>query len=388
MTVEQPQATRILVVDDDAALLRLHVRALEGAGFDVVAAADGVEAVQAIEQGAFAVILSDIDMRGLDGLKLLAHVRAHDLDVPVVLVTGSPSVETAARAMELGALRYLVKPVELREIINVTRDAVYLHRIAKAKRQALDIAGGVDRFLGDEAGLTASFDRALRTFYVVYQPIIRWSTRSIYAYEALLRSREPSLPHPGALLDAAERLGRIHELGRKIRERAIEPLASLPSDISLFINLHPKDLIDDSLPDLGGAAGASVAKRIVFEVTERASLAGMHDVRERVATLRDRGFRIAVDDLGAGYAGLTSFAVLEPDVVKLDMALVRNIDSEPTKQTVVRTLIAMCKELRITVTAEGIETVAEREELLGSGCDLMQGYLFAKPGEGFPAPSF
>jgi EAL domain-containing protein (putative c-di-GMP-specific phosphodiesterase class I) len=387
MTDEQSPASRILIVDDDEALLRLHVRALSGAGFEVTAAADGAQAVKAIEQSAFEVILSDIDMRGLDGLKLLAHVRTHDLDVPVVLITGSPSVETAARAMELGALRYLVKPVQLKEIISVTRDAIYFHRIAKAKRKALDIAGGIDRFLGDEAGLTASFDRALSTLYVVYQPIVRWSTHSIYAYEALLRSREPSLPHPGAMLDAAERLGRIHELGRKIRDRAIEPLDALPRDVSLFINLHPRDLVDDGLSELGDEAG-SVARRVVFEVTERASLAGMHDVRERVALLRHKGFRIAVDDLGAGYAGLTSFALLEPDVVKLDMALIRNIHVEPTKQTVVRTLIAMCKELRITVTAEGIETTAERDEVISAGCDLLQGYLFAKPGEGFPAPSF
>jgi EAL domain-containing protein (putative c-di-GMP-specific phosphodiesterase class I) len=386
MTLDAPQPRRVLVVDDDPALLRLHVRALASAGFEVISAPDGIHAVKAIEQGAFDVILSDIDMPGLDGMKLLAHVRSYDLDVPVVLITGAPSVETAARAMELGALRYLVKPVELRAIIGITQDAVYLHRIAKAKRKALDLLGGVDRLLGDEAGLTASFDRALSTFYVVYQPIVRWSTHAIYAYEALLRSREPSLPHPGAMLDAAERLGRVHELGRKIRARAIEPLSSLPRGTSLFINLHPKDLIDDSLPHLG--ATADVASRVVFEITERASLSGMPDVRERVAALRARGFRIAVDDLGAGYAGLTSFAVLEPDVVKLDMALVRNIDTEPTKQTLVRTLVAMCKELRIIVTAEGIETPAERDELISAGCDLMQGYLFARPGEGFPAPSF
>jgi EAL domain-containing protein (putative c-di-GMP-specific phosphodiesterase class I) len=95
-----------------------------------------------------------------------------------------------------------------------------------------------------------------------------------------------------------------------------------------------------------------------------------------------------VDDLGAGYAGLTSFTLLEPDIVKLDMALVRDVHKEPKKLTVVKTMITMCKELGIVVTSEGIEVPEERDELARAGCDLMQGYLFAKPGDAFPVPAF
>jgi EAL domain-containing protein (putative c-di-GMP-specific phosphodiesterase class I) len=315
------------------------------------------------------------------------RVRAHDLDVQVVLITGSPSVDTAVRAIEQGALRYLVKPVDAEVLVNVAGEAVRLHRIAKAKRQALELAGGVDRFVGDRAGLTASFDRAMESLHVAYQPIIAWSTRTIYAYEALLRSREPSLPHPLAVLDAAERLGRVHELGRVIRGRAIKPPLPLLEGALLFLNLHPADLQDEDLFRPDGAL-AAIAGRVVLEITERASLDGIGDVRARIAALRKLGFRIAVDDLGAGYAGLTSFTLLEPDVVKLDIALVRELHLEPRKQTVVRTLITMCTELGIIVTAEGIEVPEERDELARAGCDLMQGYLFAKPGEAFPVPTF
>jgi len=125
----------------------------------------------------------------------------------------------------------------------------------------------------------------------------------------------------------------------------------------------------------------------VLEITERASLDGLGDVRGRIQSLRKLGFRIAIDDLGAGYSGLTSFALLEPDVVKLDMALVRDLHMEPTKRTLVR-MIAMSRELGIIVTGEGIERVEERDELARAGCDLMQGYLFAKPGGAFLVPSF
>jgi EAL domain-containing protein (putative c-di-GMP-specific phosphodiesterase class I) len=87
-----------------------------------------------------------------------------------------------------------------------------------------------------------------------------------------------------------------------------------------------------------------------------------------------------VDDLGAGYAGLTSFAALEPDVVKLDMALVRGVDREPIKHRLVGSMTRLCRDLGILVVAEGVETSAEKEALQELGCDLLQGYLFGRPG--------
>jgi EAL domain-containing protein (putative c-di-GMP-specific phosphodiesterase class I) len=385
--VRQAIAWRVLVVDDDDALLRAHARALTNAGHAVTTALDGIAAAQALKDQSFDVILSDIDMPGMNGMQLLEHVREYDLDVPVVLITGTPTMETALKAIEHGALRYLIKPVELREVVKVADDAARLYRIALAKREALTLAGGVDRLVGDRAGLVASFGRALDSLHVAYQPIVSWSKKSVFAYEALLRSREPTLPHPGAVLDAAERLGRVHELGRVIRAKAIEPLNRLADEVLLFINLHPSDLLDDHLFAATGALTA-FAQRIVLEITERASLDGVPGVQTRVAVLRELGFRIAIDDLGAGYAGLSSFALFEPDIVKLDMALVRNLHQEPTKQKLVRTLVTTCQDLGMLVTAEGVETREELEALERTGCDLMQGYLFARPDAPFSTPSF
>ena len=124
----------------------------------------------------------------------------------------------------------------------------------------------------------------------------------------------------------------------------------------------------------------------MLEVTERASLLKMGDVRARVAELRALGFRIAIDDLGAGYAGLSSFAALEPEVVKLDMSLVRDVDRTLTKQKLVRSMTSLCKELGIAVVAEGVETVGELECLLDLGCDLFQGYLIGRPSKPFVQP--
>jgi EAL domain-containing protein (putative c-di-GMP-specific phosphodiesterase class I) len=127
-----------------------------------------------------------------------------------------------------------------------------------------------------------------------------------------------------------------------------------------------------------------MADRVVLEVTERAALEEVPNVRSRVARLRELGFRIAIDDLGAGYAGLNSFAQLEPDVVKLDMTLVRDIHLSPTKRKLVRSIAVLCRDMSMDVVAEGIESAEESDCAVDLGCDLLQGFLFARPGEAFP----
>jgi EAL domain-containing protein (putative c-di-GMP-specific phosphodiesterase class I) len=209
----------------------------------------------------------------------------------------------------------------------------------------------------------------------------------VFGYEALVRSRESTLPTPGDLFDAAERLDRVYDIGRAVRARVAMQCESAPAGARLFVNLHPEDLADDELL-LPTSPLSRVAERVVLEITERAALDKVHDVRGRVGRLRKMGFRIAIDDLGAGYAGLTSFAQLEPEVVKLDMSLIRGVDADATRAKLVRSMTALCKELDMQVISEGIETVAERDTIAEIGCDLLQGYLFAKPGDGFATPSW
>src|SRR5690606_18142489 len=202
--------------------------------------------------------------------------------------------------------------------------------------------------------------------------------RSLFAYEALLRSEEKSLPHPGAVLDAAQQLDRLSEVGRCMRERAVARLSRTDSTCDLFLNLHPIDLTDPLLLN-PNAPHMALANRVVLEITERASITGIGDLATKVRALRDAGFRIAVDDLGAGYAGLASFVQLEPDLVKLDMCLVRDVHKNATKQRLVRSMTQVCADMGMLVVGEGVETREERDALIELGCDLLQGYLFGKP---------
>jgi EAL domain-containing protein (putative c-di-GMP-specific phosphodiesterase class I) len=136
--------------------------------------------------------------------------------------------------------------------------------------------------------------------------------------------------------------------------------------------------MDDSLLD-PSAPLSPFASRVVLEVTERASLDGVAELSNRVARLRSLGYRLAIDDLGAGYAGLASFAALTPEIVKLDMVLVRGLDHDPVKQKLVASMGRLCGELGIEVVAEGIETEDERRAAVASGCGLLQGFLIGRP---------
>jgi EAL domain-containing protein (putative c-di-GMP-specific phosphodiesterase class I) len=155
----------------------------------------------------------------------------------------------------------------------------------------------------------------------------------------------------------------------------------------VFVNLHPRDLLDDDLYSRAAPLTA-FASKVVLEVTERCPLDEVADVQSRIAALRQLGFRIAIDDVGAGYAGLTSIAQLEPEVMKIDMELVRDVDVSATKQKLIGAMVNLCNEMQVLVITEGVETRLERDAVQRLGCDLMQGYLFAKPDKPFVDATF
>lgn len=385
---DETNEPRVLLVDDDEGIRKGYSRALRKLGFAVETAADGQEGVKRLSDGAFDVIVSDLSMPKMGGLAFLRAVRQYDLDVPVVLMTGEPDLATAVEALEYGAFRYLAKPVDLDKLGEIVRRAASMHRMARLKREAIEVIGSEGRQLGDRASLDARFSNALDELWMAYQPIVDYPKRIVFAYEALVRSGEPSLKSPPDLLDAAERLGRLDDLGRTIRERIARSAPQAPPNVPLFVNLHAADLNDLELFS-PSAPLTSLASRVVLEITERASLHGVSGLATKVGYLRELGFRIAIDDLGAGYAGLSSFSQLEPEFVKLDMSLVRGVDASPRKRSVVRAMSQLCaKELAIQVVCEGVETPQERDVLVADDCSLLQGYLFAKPDRGFPVPQW
>jgi len=378
-----PEKTRVLLVDDDSGVLNVTRRILEREGHEVVACSSGDNALITLGREAFDVMISDIQMPGVTGLALLRAVRDHDLDLPVVLVTGNPGVKSAADAVEYGAFRYLIKPLHNAEFKGVVSQAIAIGRAARSKREYAEEFGKKRFGVGDRAGVDAVLDRALASLWMAYQPIVRAADLVTVAYEALLRVEEPLLPHPGAVLEAAERVNRIHDVGRAVRSRVATDCPAAEAGWLFFVNLHPEDLLDPDLYEPTSAFSAQ-ASRTVLEVTEQASLDHVSKLHERITQLRTHGFQIALDDLGAGYAGLTSFTQLDPEFVKIDLSLVRGVHESSIKQKVIRSMVGLCQDMGKKVIAEGIETIEERDALLELGCDFLQGYLFARPGRPFP----
>jgi len=355
----------VLLVDDDKLVLRAVERILVSSGYTVVAASDAQHAAREAMAGGYDVLVSDIHMQGITGVELLDVLRSYGCDIPVILMTGLPSFATAQTALELGAAQYLTKPIDRPALLKAIARAKVMPRRPKPTTCA-------------DPALAASFDRALGSLWMAFQPIVSLSAKRAVAYEALVRSDEKGFKTPGPLIEYAERSGRIGELGRAIRELCADAAAHVPRGAALFVNVHAQDLFEADLFSSSSPL-ASYANNVVLEITERGAIDEVGDILQRVHRLRALGYRLAIDDLGAGYAGLTSVAMLEPDYVKLDMSLTRDVGTSPLRQRLVHSMVDACRDTDMRVVAEGVETITELTTLRELGCDLLQGYHFARP---------
>jgi EAL domain-containing protein (putative c-di-GMP-specific phosphodiesterase class I) len=227
-------------------------------------------------------------------------------------------------------------------------------------------------------------------FSFAYQPIVDIETRTVFAYEALVRGRANE---PAGVIFGAIDPRDLHRFDRMARIRAIELAASLGLETSLSLNLLPQSL--DGAPDavsstIEAAMRARIpARNIIIEVTEGEMIHDPAGFAKRMNTYRAQGIRFAIDDFGAGFSGLNLLAEFQPDEVKLDMHLVRDIESKGPRQAIVRAVMQVCEDLGIDVIAEGVESDAEYRWFKRAGVRLFQGYLFCRPAfEALPAPIF
>jgi EAL domain-containing protein (putative c-di-GMP-specific phosphodiesterase class I) len=377
-------ARRILMVDDEDSVRMALARALRGASYDVTAVASVQEAKVQLSNNSFDLVISDLHMPIEGGLELLQSIRETEPELPVILITGAPTTESAVGALQLKATGYFTKPIDPPRLLAEITRVLKMRELADVRRHAHEVTRKDSAELEE---LSRQLESALDQLYMVFHPVVVWPGREVFGYEALMRTKEKALGNPQLLLDAAQKLGRLNDLGRTVRTRCAIAAKESPDGVPLLVNLHPLDLADPEMYSTTSPL-AQVASRVVLEITERAQLETVPDVEKRIATLRTMGFRVAIDDIGAGYSGLNSFALLRPDFVKIDMALVRGIDADPVKRRLTTLLVQLCADLSIGVIAEGVETKAERDTLSEIGCDLLQGYLFAKPSKPFPTPNW
>lgn len=225
--------------------------------------------------------------------------------------------------------------------------------------------------------------------HTLFHPVIDLSDRAIIGYEALNRGpADGEFERPDKLFKIAYDADLVVKLERLCRQRALQGAGRLPKGMLLFLNVEPDSVSDPELRrimstrllvDMGLAPSD-----IVLEITERTAIIDFTVFRSTLEYLRALGFRIAIDDAGAGYGSLQCIAEVKPEFIKLDMSLIRRIHEDPVKQALVRTMAEFGKHTDVRVVAEGIETKHELETLVDLGVPLGQGYLFAYPSEPFP----
>lgn len=215
---------------------------------------------------------------------------------------------------------------------------------------------------------------------MAFQPIVDLATRSVFAYEALVRGSDGE--------PAAEVLAKVNDQNRyrfdqAARVCAIGTAAEVGLGTALSINFLPNAVYrPETCIRVTLEAAAELGfptSQIIFEVNEAEPIGDRGHLRGIFAEYRRQGFKTAIDDFGAGYAGLSLLADFEPDLIKLDMALIRNIHLDRTRRAIIGGTLQTCAALGITVIAEGVEQDEEVAVLREMGITLFQGYRFGRP---------
>lgn len=217
-------------------------------------------------------------------------------------------------------------------------------------------------------------------FDYAFQPIVNLTDRSIFAHEALVRGLNGESAY--SVLSQVNDQNR-YQFDQACRVMAVKRAAELQMQELLSINFLPNAVYQPAACIRSTLEACKtygfLPQQIIFEVTEGEEVDDRAHLVNIFRSYSQFGFHTAIDDFGAGYAGLNLLSEYQPDILKIDMELVRDIDSKPAKQAIVQGLLLTCRLLGAKIVAEGVETRAERDYLAGLGITLMQGYFFCKP---------
>ncbi len=262
-----------------------------------------------------------------------------------------------------------------------------LYHVKRTERGNLEIYSEV---LEQERLQLNRIDQALRSadihteLFPVFQPIIDIDAGEVGAFESLARWNSPSIGmvSPAQFIPVAESLGMIAEITKLMFNRSISEMLTWPATMRLSFNLSAYDVTNQAvIKDLISIMHASQLQpgRFVFEITETALLQDFETARENIGLLRQAGAKVALDDFGTGYSSLSHVQHLPLDKLKIDRSFIKDIETNTTSQTIVRSILALCQGMHMECVAEGAETESQVRFLQAMGCQWVQGYYFAKP---------
>lgn len=218
----------------------------------------------------------------------------------------------------------------------------------------------------------------------VFQPIISLKNGEILGYEALSRGPINSLMEdPKVLIDIAKEYNKLWEIENVFRNKALESIYGKVIDIKIFLNINPT--IIESIKFKNSFTKEFLKKyklrceSIIFEITEKERIKSRESFRKSIEGCREEGYKIAIDDFGAGHGGFSRICDLKPEYLKLDMDLIRDVDKDIEKQFIIKSICTYSNLSGCKLIAEGIETEEELRELIKIGVEYGQGYFIQKP---------
>lgn len=382
----------VVVVDDTPANVTLLTRLLDLVGITRVHGfTDPRDAVAFCAESLPDLVLLDLHMPHLDGFAVMDSLQLmvpEDGFLPVLVLTADANAEVKERALVAGAKDFLTKPFDRTEVLLRVANLLETRSLyRRLERHNATLQATIDDHLAEERKSAADHERrharidaalAPGGFGMVFQPVADLTTGSVVGVEALARfGCQPQRP-PNVWFAEAEHLGRGTELELAAIRSALDRMAELRPDLFLAVNASPATAATD---ELGFLLDRYPAHRVVLELTEHTRVEDYDRLLVALGRLRRRGVRIAVDDTGAGYAGLQHLLRIKPNMLKLDTALTHGIDHDPVRRSLAAALVTFAVETGATIIAEGIETPGELDALQRLGIPWGQGYHLARPAE-------
>ncbi|WP_438868627.1 EAL domain-containing response regulator [Pseudomonas sp. L1(2025)] len=389
----------LLIVDDEPQVRKLLETLLQHEGYQTLTASSGEEALLLVAQQPPDLILLDIMMPGMDGYDVASQLKgnAATANIPIIMLTALSESEARISGLQTGAEEFLSKPVEHIElwlrVRNLLRlkahgDQLKTHGLMlelQLQNQTRETVHDLTRE-ALENDLRLAVERS--DFTLHYQPKVELASGAVCALEALLRWDRPGhgAVSPAVFVPLLETLGLIVPVGRWVIDNVCRQIAAWQrSDIGaveVSVNVSGHQLIEG---DLIADIAASLAKTGVaahwleVELTESSLMENTQHTIASLQRLRAMGVKISIDDFGTGYSSLAYLRRFPIDTLKIDIAFIREVTSNPQDAAITRTIIELAHSLELRVVAEGVESQAQLAFLKAAGCDQIQGYLFSRP---------
>jgi EAL domain-containing protein (putative c-di-GMP-specific phosphodiesterase class I)/ActR/RegA family two-component response regulator len=386
-------AIKILVVDDEPFMLKLHTHTLANLGYTAVTTCEGgVRALEVIDNAARPpdLILMDLNMPELDGVELVRYLGKRGYPGSLILLSGEDermlqAAEKLVQAHGITMLGYLHKPVKPALLAALLEKWTPAALVQHWTPLGTGEAAAVDKAYAAEEVRAAIANGELVNYY---QPKVSLLTGHVVGAEALVRWRHPvdGLVFPDQFIGVAEAHGLIQALTCTVITSALTQIRDWRQETGLAlqvaINVSMNDLSDLDFADYvaGEAALAGVpAKDVTLEVTESRLMQDIRAPLEVLTRLRLKRFRLSIDDFGAGHSSFAQLRDLPFDELKIDRGFVRGACTDKTVRAICDTSVMLAKQLNMSIVAEGVEDRADWEFVRRSGCNVAQGYFIARP---------